>query len=271
MIVRPASLLRALRKGFRAAYDHLGYVVFVSFVATVITAALFSAAWFVINKIHAGPPGLFLFVIPIFAGYLCAVGVYYYVDKSVYNEHPALNETWKGIGKLFVPALSLFIIDSIITAVLLIDAVFFLRLGTFIGSMFGVLCAYLSLIWLFMVMYHLPLLAAQLKMESGTKSSVVIRKSFLLALGNPGFTVGLFLVIIAFAVLCAIPALFGIAVLFLGATAFLLTHALRELFIKYGVAEEEPEIPEDAGWQLPDTWRKRENNNDEDTGGMNDG
>jgi hypothetical protein len=97
-----------------------------------------------------------------------------------------------------------------------------------------------------MAIYQLPLLVVQLSTESGMGVGVILRKSFLLMADNPGFTLGLFLVIIAFAVLCAIPMFVGFAVLFFGASAFLVTHALRELFIRYGIIEAEPEAADEG-------------------------
>ncbi len=247
----PASLGRALSRGFRAAYDHLGYVVFVTFVSFVLTAGLFSAAVAGANAIgRAGGMVKMLFFIPAaLAAWLLATGVFYFANKSVYHEYPTLADTWRGIGELLWPALALFFTDLLVTAVLVGDAIFFL--GVRGGPVFlalGILSGYITLVWLMMLMYQLPLLPAQAKMESGPKPLVIVRKSFLLVADNPGFTVGLFLVIIALAVVCAVPGFVGMAVFFMGATAFVLTHALRELFIKYGIVEDEPDVVEDHGW-----------------------
>ena len=257
----PISLFTALRKGFRDAYEHMGYVVFTTFLSFLITSAVFSLA-VLAQRYVSNLAGALLVIPAILAAWFCAVGVFYYANKSVFHEHPTLADTWKGIKTLFAPALALFIVDFIITLVLLGDVIFFLRfLGPKGNSLFviiGVLCGYLSLMWLMMAMYHLPLLIAQLSMESGPKPLVILRKSYLIMVDNPTFTVGLFLAIIAIAVLCVIPMLIGIAILFLGVAAFLLTHALRELFIKYGMVEEEPDIAEEKPWSLPESWRKRD-------------
>ena len=248
-IVRPASLGRALRKGFRAAYDHLGYVVLVSFVSLAGAAALLSPGWKAAVVLRPGMSGVAFLIPGVFFYYLCAVGAVYFADKSIYDEHPSLADTWRGIGRLFLPALWLFVIDSIAMAILLGDAMFFLSLKSkAIGAAVGIGCLYLAVVWLMTAVYHLPLLPAQLRLESGPKPFVIVRKSFLLTVGSPGFTLGLFLAIIALAVLCALPAGLGTAMLFLGAAAFFLTHGLRELFVKYGVVEKEPDVVEDNGW-----------------------
>jgi hypothetical protein len=185
----------------------------------------------------------------VFVAYLCAVGVYCFVGMAVYRKHPVLPDTLIGIRRLIRPALKLFIVDTLVTAILAVDFIFFfIMIGSKRSLLFvipAILIGYVAITWLMMMVYHLPLLVSQLLLESNTSIRVILRKSFLLMADNPGFTVGLFLVIIAFAALCVVPMLIGIAFLFLGASAFLITHALRELFVKYGIIEEEPEIVED--------------------------
>ena len=278
---RPVSIGRAIRTGFRDAYDHMGYVVFATFVSFLCTAAVLSLVFVVLRSVPGIPliAQLALMLPVAFVGYICAVGVFYYAGKSADHEHPAVHDTLVGIKKLFVPALGLFVVDAFFMGVLGGDAVLFLAMFTPKGSAvflaLSILCAYLSIVSTMMAMYHLPLLVAQLEMESGPRTFVILRKSFLLMADNPGFTVVLFLVIIAFAVVCALLALVGMALLFLGVCAFLLTHALRELFTKYGILEEEPEIPEDKPWRLPDSWRRRDSGTPDDeahgTRGQTDG
>lgn len=251
----PARLGRALAKGFRAAYDSLGYVVCASFVTFVACALLLTLASFVAR--HTKSPAALLLILPaLLVAWLAEVGMLYFAKKMIYEGHATISDTWEGIGKLLGPAIALFVTDLAITAVLVGDAVFFFSAfaskGGAILAGFGVFFGYLSLLWLMMALYHLPVLVAQLEMESGPKVLVVLRKSLLLALGNFGFTVGFFVVIIGFTAICVLPALLGMAVLLPAAAAFLLTSALRELFIKYGVVEEPPEVAEDKPWKLGD-------------------
>lgn len=277
-IQRRASLGRALRRGFRDAYDHLGYVVFVTFISFMFTAGVVTPASLLLRHARLAPAVHFplLALATALAALAPAVGVFFFVNKSVYHEQPVLADTWAGVRRLLGPAIVLFAADALVSAVLIGDLVLLRSIfagttralfsegfvcanrhfldwgrGNLLFGAFTVLLGYLSLIWAMMAMYHLPLLAAQLKMPSGPRASVILRKSFLLAADNPGFTVGLFAVIIAFAVVCAIPGLVGMAILYLGAAAFLLTHALRELFARYGIVEEEPEVLEDKPWRLP--------------------
>lgn len=248
---------KALRDGFRAAYDALGFVVGASFATLVVGALVLVAMGLLsahVKQVRAA--GMLLGLPALPAVWLCAVGIFYYAKKAVCHEHPALGDTWEGIRKLFGPAIALFVVDGIASAVLVGDVVFFTLAfrakGGVAFAAFGMVCAYIGLMWLMMSLYHLPLLVAQLEMESGPRVGVILRKSFLLAADNPGFTVGLFAVIIAFAVICALPAMLGIALVFPGLAAFLLTSSLRELFVEYGVIEEEPEVVEDKPWRLRD-------------------
>lgn len=255
-IGKAASLSKALRNGFRWAYDSMGYVVGSSFATFGITAfvlALMGLASARISQLHAMGMLSGLAALPVC--WLCAVGVTYYAWKAITHQHPIPTDTFEGIRRLLGPALALFVVDLIISTVLIGDVVFFAlafkaRGGAVLAAL-AMVCAYLALMWSLMCVWHLPLLAAQVEMESGPGVRVILRKSFLLTADNPGFTVGLFVVIIAFAALCAISAV-GTALVFAGTLAFLLTCSLRELFIKYGIVEEEPEVVEDKPWKLPE-------------------
>lgn len=249
----PARLGRALAKGFRAAYDALGYVVAASFATFIVCGSLLAAASLLAK--HTKSPAALLMLLPaMLVAWLAQVGMLCFARNVVYDGHATISDTWEGIGKLFWPAVTLFVVDLAITAVLFGDAAFFLAAfkarGSGMLAALGVLFVYLSLVWVMMAIYHLPVLVAQLEMESGPRVKVVLRKSMLLAMGNPGFTLGFFVVIIAFTAICALPALLGMAILFPGTAAFLLTTALRELFIKYGVVEPPPEVVEDKPWKL---------------------
>ncbi len=277
---RPVSLGRAIKMGFRDAYDHLGYVVFSTFATFIVTVVVVGLMAIIARALRGIPWMLQLpLVAPgLFAAWLCAVGVFYYANRSISHEHPAPIDTWHGIKRLFAPALGLFALDLLITSVLVGDAVFFLTMfsanGTLLFAVLTITFGYLSIVWAMTAMYHLPVLVAQLEMESGPRATVVLRKSFLLMADNPAFTVGLFLVTIALGILCVVPALVGMAVIYLGAVAFLLTRALRELFVKYGIVEQEAEPVAEERWRLPDSWLKRDRpggDNPEETGGSTDG
>jgi len=251
-----ASLGKALKNGFRSAYESLAFVVGASFVTLVVTAGVLA----LMGLISASAPhprsfGMLLGLPALLVGWLCAVGVFYYTKKAVWHEHPITTDVFEGIRKLLGPALVLFVVDLAISTVLFGDVVFFAlafkaRGGPILAGL-AMVCVYLAFMWSLMALWHMPLLIAQLDMESGPRLKAILRKSYLLVADNPGFTVGLFVVIIAFTVLCAISAV-GMALLFAGTLAFLLTCSLRELFVKYGIVEEEPEVVDDRPWRLPE-------------------
>lgn len=252
-LTRRANLAKALRKGFGAAYENMGYVVFVSFVCFLLAVLCAWVLGRIAGVIRIGVAEIALVIPGGLVVWLVSVGVFYYAKKVVYYEYPALADTITGIRVLLSPAVGLFAIDFLVTMLLVGDTVaLFLRRGSAVWQFLGVVCGYLSVIWLMSCMYHLPLLVKQLEMESGPRPVVVLRKSFLLMADNPGFTVSLFVVIIALAVVCALPGFVGMALFYPGGTAFIITHALRELFIKYGIVEEEPEVVEDKGWPQAD-------------------
>lgn len=247
-----ADLRRALARGFRESYDRMGYVLAVSFLWFLAVAVTYTVFSFVIALRPLLPDALkaaFLAVVAL-AGYIWALGVFYYANRVVFRRDPAPMETLTGIRRLFWPGLKLFLADLAVTAVLVADSVFFfVRIEDGFGYLaLAVFSFYVTLMWLVVSMYHLPLLAAQLEMDSGPGTWVVVKKSLLIAADNPGFTLGLFVVIIALTALAVLPMLIGMAVFFLGVLAFILTHAIREIFTKYGIVEQEPDNVADGGW-----------------------
>lgn len=252
----PAKLGRALKNGFVGIYDHLAYVVLATIAWFMISSTIYAAMAY-LARLPKGVPSIMRFVIltpAVLVAYVCAVGVFYYAYKAASHDHPVVADTLVGIKKLFVPAVKLFVIDGAITCLLVLDCAFFVSMiskgGVYL--VMAVVSAYMLLLWGVLSLYHLPLLVAQVGLESGPKPGVIFKKSFLLALDNPSFTLGLFAVIIAVTVLCVVPKLVGVAVVYLGVVSFILVHALRELFAKYGIVEIESEPAEDDHWTLPE-------------------
>lgn len=249
--IRKPDIRKALIKGLREGYFNLGFVLFSSAITTMIT---FSLAW-IISAAFAflGPWQLPLYLLPMLAGWICAVGIYDYVYKVLEHQHPAVQEIWGSIKALAAPAIGLFALDSFITAVLISDLIYCSMLAMKSGGLaltaLAVLCFYVLLIWVMMTMYHLPLLVSW---GPGSNVLDVIRKGFVLTFAAPVFTLVLFLAIIAFAIVCALPLLAGIVALFTGGSAFLICSALRELYISVGVKEDETSEPVDRGWSSLD-------------------
>jgi len=246
--VRPASLGNALKRGLGDLYDRLGMSMAGSFIWFLSTSAPIAAGLELARRnVFASVPlsaaAAFLLGMPITAG------CYEMARRIVTRDDPSLGDLKKGFCELYWPSLKLTLFDLIITGVLLADAAFFLgRMGplkyvnTGLTLAVGTLFIYALLAWLMSALYHMPLLVWQ---RTGTL--VILKRGFLLAMDNPGFTMGLLFGMMLLTILCVLTAV-GMAVLFLGAAAILTTNCLRELFIKYGIIEEPPEVVEDRGW-----------------------
>ena len=102
-------------------------MTFIAFLCTVLLSGAAALIW----RSAGGSLGIVgaVLLLPAAVGaYLCAVGVFYYVNKAVFFEHPSAADTWKGIRLLLGPAITLFAVDFLITAVLVGDTLFFGRM-----------------------------------------------------------------------------------------------------------------------------------------------
>jgi hypothetical protein len=176
-----ASALRALKRGLQGAWDHLGFVLAVSLTISVSCVGLAAIGVYLARYWLSGVAVALSFLPALLFAWLGLVGVSHFAWMSVTGRHPQLAETFVGVGRLFWPAITLFVIDLATSVVLMGDAVFFLFVkGNILLQTIGILVCYLGVVWLMMAMYHLPLLAAQLDMDSGPRPTVIIRKSYLL-------------------------------------------------------------------------------------------
>lgn len=247
-IVRPANLGQALRRGFGDIYDRLGLVVggsfiwFIAITLPIMTGILLSARisplFFWIGLLAA-----FLIGIPV------TTGVFVMARNIVAREDPSLADLKSGFSELLVPAMKLAVVDLIITGVLVADLAFFFGIIAPIGGapspilvVIGVLFLYLLFMWFLTTLYHLPELVWR-----RPPTFTILKRGFLLVIDNLFFTIGLLFVIILLSSLCVLTGI-GLAILFMGAAAILTTSCLRELFIKYGIVEEPPEVSEELGW-----------------------
>lgn len=246
--IRPASLGRALKRAFGDTYDRLGLVLgasliwFLSISAPIMLGAqlsvLIAPVFFVLGLIAA-----------FFLGAAVTAGVFVLAHNLVTRQDPVIGDIRAGFSELFFPAVRLALVDVIITGVLLADIAFLFGL---IGAaeitpspimlMIGILFLYLFLVWIMSMLYHFPELVWR-----RSPTFTILRRGFLLLADNVFFTTGLLFVIILLTILCAITFV-GMAALFIGAAAVVTTSCLRELFIKYGIVEEPPEITDDGGW-----------------------
>lgn len=252
----PASLGRALKRGFVDAWDRFGLVIASSFIwsfAVFVPVVVASAVQRQLPRTWPFFTSLGL-VVAVLIGTPLLAGVYHLAYKVVYRDDPTLGDILAGFRQMLGRSYALVAIDVIAVALFVLDAAFFFGMfGPIRGSLLfvslGVLCLYGLLAWSMAAMYQFPLLTAQRPMGQREGTLSAVKKSILLFAHNPGFTSGVFVVILGFSALCAVSFI-GMLVLYAGTVSIVLTHALRELYVRYGVVEEPQESEEDTGWRV---------------------
>jgi hypothetical protein len=253
--LQPASLGRVLKRGFADAYDRLGLTVASSLLWSIVVMLPLAIGWGIQRRYPASSPWLIIcgLIIGILISSPIMAGVFKMAQRIVYRDDPSLRDIIEGAREFLASGFALILLNIVVLGMFVVDIAFFaglfgpLRDHRFLPAMFFV--SYLLLGWLMMMLYQMPALAAQkpLGQKEGVLSAV--KKSFLLMSHNPGFTTGLFVVILGFSILCAVSGI-GMLVLYIGTASIVQTHALRELFIRYGVVENVPDTVKDVGWKL---------------------
>jgi hypothetical protein len=254
---------RVFRKAFGDVYDYLGLVVAASFVWLV--ASLVPLTFGIeLQKRVSSPAPLFAGVALSAVVAVClGVGLFYLAHRVVHREDPGFGDLLMGFKALFLPSVSLALVDLIVTGLLAADIGFFFGLFKVSGALahnpvffsVGIFFVWVMAFWLMTAMYHGPLLVSsyylpELEVKRPTTGSI-IKRGVLLALGAPFFTLVFLFAIIAVTIL-AVGSRIGMAIFvaYPGIVAIVLTHATRALFIRYGVLEERPEVVEDEGWKV---------------------
>lgn len=239
----PARLGRALGGGISDLWDRLGLVV----ASNLIWIVAVLLPWLLADRLLRAPAaGL---AVSVLLGAPIIVGTFKMAYNIVYHDDPSLKDLAWGFTGSPRAWLELVLVDILVIGALLTDAAFFSGVfgplgGNRPAAMLAVAAIYALVLWLVMSLYQFPALAAQKPMSQREGAIPAIKKSLLLAAHNPGFTIGLFVVILGFGVLCALSVI-GMLVLYVGAVPIILTHALRELFARYGVVMEACENMED--------------------------
>ncbi len=235
-------LFFALRRAAGDYYDRLGLTAAGS---AILALALLgaAAAGAAFGRALAGPAGPLVAGIAVwYAGafgwtinLLIAHRIAGYEEPGVDAVRDAFREYGAGVMKLAT-------FDFVITAVMALDAAFFLLQKSRVMQVAGVITAYILLLWLLAMLWHGPFL-----IRENRRTAVILKKSALLTLDNPVFTAGAFFVTITAGLILAAT---GIgAVLALGGFVSCLAVRLhRELLKKYEIVEDEPEVIEDGGW-----------------------
>ena len=247
---------KAIRKGFSDAYDRFGQMIAASLIWVTSAAVPISIGWELQRQLPTS--GIWFVLAGIIASIIISApviaGIFKMAYKTAYYDDPGLDDIFSGARELFLSSIGLAVINVFIVLLLLIDAMFFMGLfGPLKGNWFsfglGIFFLYMLTAWLMSAVYHLPVLAAQKPLGQRTGAIAAVKKSLIFAAHNPGFTIGLFVVILGFSILCAVSVL-GMLILFAGTVSIVLTHAVRELYIRYRVVEDTPEVVEDKGWNI---------------------
>jgi hypothetical protein len=249
IILKPARLGPALKRGFADAWDRLGLVVGASIIwslSAFVPIAAFSAT----RQMRMTLIGV---VISWILSTPVLIGIFRMAHKILYRDDPSLGDILDGIHELGWSAYVLSAINLIVVAVLAADVTFFFGMlghakAPIVYLLIGLLSLYILMGWGISMLYQGPALAAQKRLSQRGGAVQAIKKGWLLFAGNPVFTIGLFVVILGFGILCALSVI-GMLILYAGVVSILLTHALRELYIRYGVVEEPSEI-EDHEWRV---------------------
>ena len=156
-------------------------------------------------------------------------GFHYFANQKVNDERVEFSVFWEGLRLYWKRSLYLCLISIGGVALVLVNIVFyFSRQEQILGAVGMIFIWVLVIGWLPMQMYAMPLL-----MEQESKSiRLVIRNSAVLALGNPGFSLVLFVLIV---ILAAVSVLIPVVITLFGGAliAVIEQHAVVTLLERY--------------------------------------
>ncbi len=235
-------LFFALRRAAGDYYDRLGLTAASS--AILVLAVLGTAtAGSALGRAFFGSAGPLVSGIAIwYAGAFGWTTNLLIAHRIAGYEEPGTDAIGDAFREYGAGVMKLATLDLVITAVMALEAAFFLVQKSKVMQVAGVITAYILLLWLLAMLWHGPFL-----IRENRRTVIILKKSALLLLDNPVFTVGAFFVTIATGLILTAT---GIgAVLALGGFLSCLAVRLhRELLKKYEIVEDEPEVIEDEGW-----------------------
>ncbi len=217
---------KILRKSLGDAYDYLGLALVCSFVWFGVVLGGLSVLRLIPLFLArlAFLVGLYvLLVAPVTAG------VFAVARKIITRDDPSPLDLFRGAKQFLTAGWALALGQVIVTMLILANALFYVTRDSLWIKGVGVLFIYAGFLWMLTVLYHYPILIEQ---RPGTVKT--LKRALLLALDNPGFTVGLFFAIILLACFCLVT-LLGLPLLYMGVASIVQTRALRALFVKYEV------------------------------------
>jgi len=241
-----ASFALALRLGLRDTYDHMGAVLVLSVGWSVVACLVLAGAQSLAARLAGALPGALpllaagaaVIVGCSLAGGPALAGLFRFCLNGATRQEPEILDVAWGFRNALGRSIRLALAQSGVAAVLAANAAFYLYLA---GSIPGVIVAgllflYALLFWSCALLYQWPLLV-----EEEIPVRALVKKSLLLVLDNPGFTLLLALTLAALTLLLWATAVGGVLV-WAGAAAFLQTQATRELLRRYGLLPPDPTL-----------------------------
>jgi uncharacterized membrane protein YesL len=220
-----ADLLRpAFRQFFWLSYDHIGLLI------------LANLLWILLS-------------LPIVTAPAATAGLFHLTAKIARREDPSLRDLIGGFRLFFKPASLIGLVDAAIAVILWINVDFYSHLGghaSIPGMLFAGLIVWATAFWVLIHAHLFPLLISG---ERSVRS--LFRKSAVLTLHNPAFTVGITVQNISVTVICAMTGI-GLLAIAGALTAVLLTTGHRSLLSRYDPGSAPPP-PDQRGWT--DLWR----------------
>ena len=230
---------KILKKSFVDSYECLGLVLVSS---VVWFGVVLCVAALVVKIGRCCNPAILLGSAVVLYMFLVApvtAGVYALAKKIVVRDDPSLLDLSAGFREFLTASWALGFAQAFITFVIAVNAWFYLTHGGPALRILGILFVYLFLFWVFSAIYHFPILIEQ---RPGVLK--ILKRGFLLTMGNMTSTIGLFSVIILLTCFC-IATLVGLPLLYSGMASILQTRALRALFVRYELLPPEKEYTSD--------------------------
>lgn len=236
IVLKPAKLGRAVGAAFRDVWDRLGLVVAASLFWSVSVIIPLGLGLLIGSPITIALGAIIAWLVstPILAG------VHRMAYRIAAGEDASFREVLDGARELAKPSYGLSALNVLVVAVLGSD--FIVYFGVIGGSHLSITLLVIGLMSLYMSSGW-AVLAAQGPLGQRGGALQAFKRSWLLVLGSPGFTIGLFVVILGLSILCVGTAI-GMLVLYAGFTAILHSRGLRELYVRYGVINESVEVTE---------------------------
>ena len=244
----PLGLGRALRTAIRDIWDRLGLVIAISLTWILLFSLVLTLAKLL--PVSLSPflrLGTLLLLSTLFLSAPLA-GAFWVAHRVCVHDEVGYLDFWRGTLALFGPATRLGLLLMLEGSMLGVNFWFYLSISHPIGRVAMLLCLYTLLFWGMIAVYQFPLLVVQEEgvfddPERRAKRGVlaVQRRAVFLVLGNLGFSLGLFVVVLLLTFLFTMAAI-PLALFWAGAISLLTTQATRTLLIKYEILPPPPVV-----------------------------